>query len=353
MRIGTEGDHIGGAKQRGGIGTLRFAHEIGLEGVFFKSIFDLSPTLDPGELRDARSCADDLGLYLEVGIGRVNPYNTAESPQVRAFGGGDYRLAMVRMIEAARAIGCTELWAETATYKRDLPGFFVFDRFRTDVAWEDQLAATARFIASLAPVLRDQGCRVNLETHEEITSFELVRLCESIGPDIAGVTFDTANVLARGEDPLAAARRLGPYVHTSHIKDAVLFFNDDGLVRQVRACGEGVIDWAELLGTLGQHRPDLNLSLEDSKTLMGIQIFDRRWLAGHPDLTPAELSELVRQARRCEERMAAGEITPWAEYQAIPLEEQQLPNARASVRHLRAVLDGLGLGGLGTAPGRA
>src|SRR5437762_3578040 len=126
MRIGTEGDHIANAKQRGGIGSLQFAHEQGLDGVFFKSILDISPTLDAGELREAKAYADSLGLYLEVGIGRVNPYNTAESPQVRALGGGDYRLAMVKMIEAARAIDCTELWAETATYKRDHNAYFVF-----------------------------------------------------------------------------------------------------------------------------------------------------------------------------------------------------------------------------------
>ncbi|MFN8525996.1 MAG: sugar phosphate isomerase/epimerase family protein [Chloroflexota bacterium] len=343
MRIGTEGDHIAEAKTRGAIGALQFAIDQGIDGVFFKSILDLSPTLDPGELQNVRDFADAHDLYLEVGAGRVNPYNTAESPYVRELGGGDYRLGFEKLIRAAHSIGCTELWAETGTFKRNLPRYFVFDRFRTDVTWEDQLAATERFLRSLTPLLRDLGCRINVETHEEITSFEAVRLVEAVGPDTVGITFDTANVLARGEDPVAAARRVAPYTHTSHIKDAILTFVEDGLERQVRACGEGVIDWDAVIGILAQHKPDLNLSIEGSKTLMRIQVFDRGWQAGHPDLSVAELAELARLAKDCENRIARGEIQAKDAYQAVPESEQRIPSLQASVRHLREILDRRGL----------
>jgi sugar phosphate isomerase/epimerase len=343
MRIGSEGDHIVNAKKRGGIGSLKFAHEQGLEGVFFKSILDISPTLDAGELREAREYADSLGLYLEVGIGRVNPYNTAESPQVRLLGGGDYRLAMIKMIEAARAIGCTELWAETATFKKSHDAYFVFDRFRTDAPWEDQLAATAKFLSSLRPVLTDLGCRVNVETHEEISSFEVARICETAGPDIVGCTFDTANVLARGEVPMEAARRLAPYVHTSHIKDGIVFFTETGLAWQFRPIGQGVIDWDVMIDVLSVRTPDLNLSLEDSNGVMGIQIYDPAWHAMHPDLTAVELAQLVQLARGCEERIARGEILSPDAYLEVPMEEKQLPNMQASKAHLLAILEKRGL----------
>jgi sugar phosphate isomerase/epimerase len=62
----------------------------------------------------------------------------------------------------------------------------------------------------LAPVLREQGCRIDLETHEEITTHEVVALISAVGPDVLGVTFDPANVVVRGEDPLAAAQRVAP-----------------------------------------------------------------------------------------------------------------------------------------------
>ncbi len=77
---------------------------------------------------------------------------------------------------AALAIGCTELWADTANSQSPAWGLHAIDRFRTDVTWADQFQATERFIGMLAPVLREQGCRVDLETHEEITTTSAMSL---------------------------------------------------------------------------------------------------------------------------------------------------------------------------------
>jgi sugar phosphate isomerase/epimerase len=345
MRIGVEGDHIAEARRRGGIGALRFAHEHGLDGVFFKSVLDLSPSLDGGELRSARAYADEMGLYLEVGIGRVNPYNTAESPHIRELGDGDYRLGIERLIRASRAIDCTELWAETGTYKRHLPGYFVFDRFRTDVAWTDQLEATRRFLSHLAPLLHDLGCRIDVETHEEITSFELVRLVEAVGPDVLGITFDTANVLARAEDPLEAARRVAPYTHLTHAKDAIVYFVDGGLEWQARPCGAGVIDWDTLIGILADYSPNLHLSLEDNNGCMPIPIFLPTWQMQHPDLSVRELAEVVRLARTCEERVARGAIPSPAVFRSMESQDRMVDNMRLSLNHLRGILTARGLDG--------
>ena len=48
-----------------------------MEGLFFRTVLDMSPTLDPGELREIRQRADELGMYLETGLGKVNPYAIA------------------------------------------------------------------------------------------------------------------------------------------------------------------------------------------------------------------------------------------------------------------------------------
>jgi hypothetical protein len=69
--------------------------ELGFDGVFFRSIPDLDPRLDAHHPRppDPRG---RHGLYLEVGLGKGNPFNTPETPEIRALGGGDYRLGMAR-----------------------------------------------------------------------------------------------------------------------------------------------------------------------------------------------------------------------------------------------------------------
>ena len=54
---------------------------------------------------------------------------------------------------------------------------------------------------------------MNIETHDEITSFEILRLIERVGADCVGVVFDTANGLQRGEhvalEPVRAGMAAG------------------------------------------------------------------------------------------------------------------------------------------------
>jgi sugar phosphate isomerase/epimerase len=323
MRVGLDG------KYQPGFPTLRQVHESGLDGAFFRSPVNFSPTLDPGALREARAFADDHDLYLELGVGRINPFTFDKNPELFALGGGDYRVGFERVVRACQLIGCVEIWCVTGTY---------VDRYSGKAPWADQLRATLKFLQSLAPMLRDVGCRLNMETHEEVTTFELLRLIEAIGPDVLGLCLDTGNLVARAQDPIDAAHRVAPYVHLSHIKDVILYFIDDGLERQVRACGEGIIDWDELLPIVGKSNPRLNLSIEDHKGLMGVQIFDPAWRAGLPDLTADELAKVVQLAWICEKRISSGALMAPATYEAIPFSEQRDDRLKASVAYLRDVI---------------
>lgn len=78
------------------------------------------------------------------------------------------------MMEACAEFDIRELWISTAGAK-PYKGKFGTDRFRTDVSWEEQLEATRRFLLKLKPIAQDLGIHLNLETHEEITTFEILR----------------------------------------------------------------------------------------------------------------------------------------------------------------------------------
>ncbi|RAK36495.1 sugar phosphate isomerase/epimerase [Actinoplanes lutulentus] len=273
--------------------------DLGLDGVNVRTLYEVSPTLDPGYLREIRARADELGLYLELGVGKVNPYMTGEFPYIRALGDGSYLAGMQKLIAAAGAIGVTNLWSATGGFKPELPGYFSTDRFRTDTSWPQQLAATEKFLKLLAPTLREYGCRLNLETHEEITTYELVRLVEAVGPDVLGICFDSANVFVRGEDAVQAARRAAPYVHSTQLRDAALVVTDDGISRFLAPIGEGVIDWQPVLDALLGANPDLNLTIEPIGVIraeMTLHPYDPVWLAGHPDLDAGELAQIYRLA---------------------------------------------------------
>lgn len=359
-RVGADGRKIPGAAARGPIGALDYAKDLGMDGVFFRTVLEMSPTLDPGELSEIRKHADELDLYLETGLGKVNPYAIPEAPELRAIGDGDTLLGFERMIRACAEIGCLELWAGTANFK-PYRGRLAYDRFRTDVDWSDQLGATEKFLTKLAPIARHHDVHVNLETHEEITSFEVVRLVEAVGPDAIGIVFDTSNPLQRAEDPVAVAGRVAPYVRQTHFKDAALCFVDGGVQYEERTVGKGVIDFAAIVPLLLQAKPDLNLSIEGAqpwdeatetyptftaeqipfKNQTIIEAFDRDWLAAHPDLNVAELSQFFAVVLRSEAAIAEGTIPALGHEASTFFGASEAADAIVeSARYLRALLAG-------------
>jgi sugar phosphate isomerase/epimerase len=359
MKIGIDGLKLPGAAERGPIGSLDLAKELGLAGVFFSTVLDMSPTLDAGILRDIRAHADRLGMYLEAGLGKVNPFCSAEAPQYRAIGDGDIAAGFRRMMEASAEIGCRELWISMGNFKSAYRGRLAVDRFRTDVTWPDQLAATEKFLLKLAPIARDLGIHMNMETHDEITSFEIVRMIETVGADAMGVVFDTANGLQRGEHPAFAARRLAPFVRQTHVRDAYVAHAPGGLDFQPRALGDGIVDFRQILPVLAAANPKLNLSFETEYSSEDrrrsslnprqcIQIYDPIWLAGHPDLTLVELAAYLEDVHKYEERVRTGETSDWESHESLlfgyPSYERQsfgfaaaIENIHKSVAYLRTV----------------
>lgn len=347
MRVGVDGRKIPEAAKRGTLGTIEHAQEMGLEGVFFRSVLDLSPTLDLAELRNIRARADDMGMYLETGLGKVNPFAIPEAPELRAVGDGDTLLGFRRMMEACAAIGCYELWASTALVKPMFPGKLAWDRFRTDVTWEEQLVAIGRFLGRLAPYARDLGVHVNLETHEEITSFELVRLVEDVGDDVVGIVYDTANPLHRLEHPVWTARRVAPYVRQTHIKDAHVAHGKGGLYYQLRPCGTGVVDFNQVLPIIVEANPQVNLTLENYESYKDrprppekwlLEVYDEDFLQAHPDLTVAEFAAYLKMVRDYEERIVSGEVPDLDAYAEQPFGyAETVRYITGSAAHIREV----------------
>lgn len=301
--------------------TLHEARAAGLDAVLLRTVTEVTPTLDAGVLAELRAVADDLDLTLELGVGKINPYMTAELPAVRRAGDGSYLTGMKRAIAACAAIGCNELWTATANYHRELRGRLANDRFRTDAPWRDQLAATRRFLERLAPCLRAHGCRLNVETHEEITTAEVLELVEAVGEDVVGVTLDPANVLVRGEDPLAATCRVAPYVHLTHLRDAALCTTEAGIGRFLAPCGEGVIDWPALLASLERAARAAPLLIEGAwpqRAEMALFTSDPVWQADLDANGVAEIDAVHELADAYEKRVAAG-VAPGLEALRDPM----------------------------------
>ncbi len=302
--------------------ALDWARRNGLEGVLFPTPRSVSPTLDAGELREVAAAADAEGLFLETGIGLLGPVADPAALQE------DLRSA----IAAAAALGCDQFYAYTRT-DRD-PGLTVH---RQQL---DQIAAT---LDLLRPVLTDYGCRLNVKTHEDLSSFEVLQLVEDRSdPDHFGIGLDTANLVVRGEDPVQATHRLAPHVHQTQLEDVSLFFIDSGLRRRLRPCGAGVLDWSEILSVLLAQSPARHLVLEQHRGRFVTEIFDDGWFAGEPHLRPAELARLVRHTVRCEADARHGIGPTDQQLEAEPDDAGRAEQVRNSVSHLRSTLSAIG-----------
>ncbi len=310
-----------------GTASLDWLKDHKFAGGLFGRLRSVSPELDPAELKEFRARADSFELYTEMSIGNCNPHQVRQPLD-------EYRKDVENQIELAAECGWYEL--HTAFGGGE-------ERYRDAASWVDQLADAALFIRSLAPVLRAHESRINIETHGDGTTFELIRLIEDVGPDIAGICLDTANLLCHCENPNRAVRRAAPYVHMTHIKDGMITFTNSGYRRQSLPPGRGILDWRTILPALAEYEPNLRLSIEDHKWLFDFHVFDPHWLRLHPDLSVEEFASVLKIAWTCQQKMMRGELPDPETYNAIPYLEQLEDRLGSGRDYLNGMLDQLDL----------
>jgi sugar phosphate isomerase/epimerase len=124
---------------------------------------------------------------------------------------------------------------------------------------------------TLTTVLRTAeryGVRIGIEPHQSIskTTEGLLRIATLVDSPYLRVNYDTGNAWLAGEDPYAGLRAvLGRLVHI-HAKDiAVAAETERGTLTGTPvgcACGDGVIDWAKVIGILNEAKWSGVLSVE-------------------------------------------------------------------------------------------
>jgi sugar phosphate isomerase/epimerase len=306
-------------------GQLDWIKAHGFAGAQFGSL-----GTDVKKLQEIKSHADSQGLYSYTSVSSPNPHLGNQS-----FKG--IRKTIAEQIEAAAEVGWHELHSSLGSDT---------NRYRhPSVSWQKQLADSVHVLQQLAPELRASNSRINLEPHFDTTSFELVMIAETVGPDICGVCLDTANVILFGEHPVEAAKRVAPYTHQTHLKDAFPYFGDKGLMRQTCEPGKGAIDWEQVLSILGEYSPDLPLSIEDHKWLFGAEIFESWWHGEQPDLTRKELSMTMQLAWQEQQKITSGERMDPDEYEEIPYLEELETRLHNGRDYLNLTLEKLGLSG--------
>jgi sugar phosphate isomerase/epimerase len=234
-------------------------------------------------------------------------------------------------------MGCREIVGKIAGVKGPYNGRYAFDRFRTDICWEEQLRASEKLILKISPMLIDFDIRIDLENHEDLTSHELLRFVETIGPDQLGFSLDVANLPVLGEAPIEGALRMAPYVHLAHIKDIYLVHTEKGLLRQIRPAGEGVIEWELILPELYHYDRNIHLLVEDHKGLIQIDLNEPTWQVHYPRLIQNEIEILNRLAIKSGQKVINNEIEDPELYEAVPYANQREQRIAKSLSFLKCL----------------
>ncbi len=113
--------------------------------------------------------------------------------------------------------------------------------------WKQHLAALVAPFQAAAEVAADVGIPFGVENHQDLTSEEMVWLCEEVASPHFGVVMDCGNALAVGEHPARFAERVMPYLKHVQLKDYVAHPTPSGW-RLVRCpLGTGIVDFPDLV----------------------------------------------------------------------------------------------------------
>lgn len=169
--------------------------------------------------------------------------------------------------------------------RRDFPG-----------GWPAHLEALTARLGEVLPLAADLGVCIAVENHQDATTEDLLEMAVRLNHHPAfGVTLDTGNPLAVGQEPVEAARQLAPLIRHVHLKDYTLHFAPEGY-RLVRcANGDGVIDFPAILRIVRANGHDVLPGIEiAAQATRTIPILDQGWWACHAPRTVDSLLPVLK-----------------------------------------------------------
>jgi len=293
---------------------LAVAHDLG--GVEFPATRYLA-NLSSAELTKARDYAALHNLFIVLDGGIVD---AAE---------------LQTLLPAAREIGAR-------TVRATVSSLLCGDRREVRATWPGYLAEIAARLRQVRGLAEQTGVSIALENHQDLTSGELVALCEDLGSPFIGVNLDASNPLAVGEDPLNFARRILPYLKNVHLKDYYLYSTQQGF-RLVRCpVGAGVLDVPGLLALCADGAPRATISIE-----LGwlqerhIRLLEDDFWPGYPPRPIEELLPVLRLREAKARPKSEHWRTPWERgEQGAALAGYEMSQFEDSVAYLKTLARG-------------
>ena len=173
------------------------AAELGVDGVSLESCFFES--LEPDYLAGIKAALDEKGMERVFAWGHPDGLEAGRNEEA-------WR-EMNELIPRAQFMGANimRIVASSLMFRNEPHG--------------PQIDAIVRMLKESVRIAKDHGVVLAIENHIDYTSTEIEEILNRVGSESLKVNFDTGNTLRMMEDPVAAARRLGPYTVATHTKD--------------------------------------------------------------------------------------------------------------------------------------
>ena len=282
-----------------------------LSGVEFPPVWGLG-NLEPDTLAHARAYADERGLFIVVDGGVVNVEELhALIPAATALGAKTVRVT-------ASAIHCG-------------------DRRQVRDTWPAYLREITGRLREVRGLAEDAGVSIAIENHQDLTTEEMVAICQELDSPAIGVNLDAINPLAVVEDPLVGAARVAPYLKNVHLKDYYIYSTPQGYRLVRSAIGAGVLDVQGLFDLLAREAPRATVSIElGALEARHVRFLEDDFWPGYP---PRQASEILPVLRLRESRTRPPREdwrTPWERgEQGTALAAYELDEIEQSVEYLR------------------
>ena len=216
-------------------------------------------SLEPGNLRQVRRRAEELGIEVEIGMKSICP--TSKMFDAKA---GTAEEQIGRMIDAAKTVGSHIVRAVLGSAEDRTPGPI-----------ERHIESTVAVLRAVRSRVMDAGSKIAIENHAgDMQGRELKGLIEAAGRDFVGACLDSGNPCWTLEDPHVTLEMLHPYVLTSHVRDSAVWQVPEGAAVAWVRMGEGDVNIEKYVRDYAALCPGRALSLESIVT--GPRVFAYR-----------------------------------------------------------------------------
>jgi len=170
----------------------------------------------------------------------------------------------------------------------------------------DQINGGIATLREVSKMAQDHEVAVTIHT-SHFTADEYVQIMESVDSPYVGLCLDTANSFLVLQDPVEFAKRVAPWVKSTHLKDSCIYLQPEG-AHWLGGCplGRGSVDLPAIVELLYKANPEINLSIEDHWGRSTMPVFDREYLNSIPNWDGAKIADLLRHFQQGESLLRAG-----------------------------------------------